>query len=239
MRKPSSSTRQRKLYVQRGSPLTEQTSLRTWWPLLRLRSGGRLDLKQLWENRKFSVALEALMRNWAHPVADTIVASAAGRNVTQWAKKSECWKAVMSTQLSLPDPMSPELHATIFERRGWGIKPEEVRLAIDPDEIDAIATCRGTEVADWIRILDRGQRTGALDAMQRQVASTLAALAASAWPKEPSAKHAKGGTPHHQSRARHWPALSDSNVSQGSPFLELGSPIRAEESHRGRRVQRK
>src|SRR6516164_1932694 len=138
---------------------------------LALNSGGQLDLKQLWDNQCASAALEALLRNWSHTVADVVVNSAAGRNVTQWAKKAECWKAVMSATLPFPDPMPAELHATVIERRGWGIKPGEVRVALDPDELDAIAACRGTEVADWIRILDWGQRTATLDPAQRQTVS--------------------------------------------------------------------
>jgi hypothetical protein len=158
-----------------------------------LKSGGQLDLKQLWENQCASAALEALMRDWAHPVADALITSAQGRNVTQWAKKAECWKAVMSVPLPFPDSMPAELHTTVIERRGWGVKPGEVRVSLDPDELDAIAACRGTEVADWIRILDWGQRTAALDSAQRQTASALAALAANGWPREPSTKQAKDG----------------------------------------------
>ena len=160
---------------------------------LALKSGGQLDLKQLWDNQCASAALEALLRNWAHPVAEALITSAAGRNITQWAKKAECWKAVMSTPLPLPEPMPAELHATVIEPKGWGIKPVEVRVALDPDELDAIAACRGTEVADWIRILDWGQRTAALDPAQRQTASALASLAASGWLREPNAKQAREG----------------------------------------------
>jgi len=160
---------------------------------LALKSGGQLDLKQVWDNQCASAALEALLRNWSHPVADVLVSSAAGRNVTQWAKKAECWKAVMSATLSFPDPMPAELHAIVIERRGWGIKPGEVRVALDPDELDAIAACRGTEVADWIRILDWGQRTATLDPAQRQTVSRLANLAASGWQREPNPKQAREG----------------------------------------------
>jgi len=161
--------------------------------LIALRSGGQLDLKQLWDNQCPSTALEALLRDWAHPVADTLINSAAGRNVTQWAKKAECWKAIMSLTLPFPEQMPAELHATVIERKGWGIKPGEIRVAIDPNDLEAISACRGTEVADWIRIIDWGQRTAALDAAQRQVASALANLAASGWPREPNAKQAREG----------------------------------------------
>jgi hypothetical protein len=160
---------------------------------LALKSGGQLDLKQIWENQCLSVALEALLRNWAHLVAETLTESAEGRNVTQWAKKVECWKAIMARPLPFPDPMAVELHTTMVERKGWGIKPGEVRVALDPDDLDAISACRGTEVADWIRILDWGQRSATLDPAQRQVASALAALAASGWPREPNTKQAKEG----------------------------------------------
>ena len=58
----------------------------------------------------------------------------------------------------------------------------------DQEEIEAISTCRATEVAEWIKILDRGQRTGALDVAQRQIISILATLAAGGWQKDPRTK---------------------------------------------------
>src|SRR5262249_47923054 len=121
------------------------------------RSGGRLDLKYLWDNQKPSIALETLIRNWSHAISEGIVTSADGRNVTQWAKKLECWKAIQALDLAITDPVPPEFHETIVEKRGWGVRPTEARLELDPDELDALRQCRSLEVADWIRILDWGQ----------------------------------------------------------------------------------
>ena len=161
--------------------------------VLVFRSGGRVDLKRIWEHQTVSTSLESLMRSWSHRVAEAITNSAGGRNVTQWAKKIDCWKAVMVTDLPLPDPLPPEFHITVTERKGWGVKPNEIRVPLDQEEIEAISTCRATDVAEWIKILDWGQRTGALDPGQRQIISTLAALAAGGWQKEPSGKNAREG----------------------------------------------
>ena len=152
-----------------------------------------MDLKRIWEHQTVSTSLESLMRSWSHRVAEAITNSAGGRNVTQWAKKIDCWKAVMVTDLPLPDPLPPEFHITVTERKGWGVKPNEIRVPLDQEEIEAISTCRATDVAEWIKILDWGQRTGALDPGQRQIISTLAALAAGGWQKEPSGKNAREG----------------------------------------------
>jgi hypothetical protein len=161
--------------------------------LLALKSGGQLDLKHLWDNQGASVALEALLRDWANPVADALTGSAEGRNVTQWAKQEACWKAVRSLTLPFPEQMPAELHTTKTERKGWGIKPTEILTPIDPDDLEAVAVCRGTEVTDWIRIIDWGQRTAYLDPEQRKVASALGNLAANGWPSEPNAKQAREG----------------------------------------------
>jgi hypothetical protein len=162
--------------------------------VLAFRTGGQLALKQLWDHQAPSTALEMLMRKWSHVVANTLIDSANGRNVTQWAKKVECWKAVMTADLPFPEgALPPEFHATITEHRGWGQKPREVQVALDPDEIDAIAICRATEISEWIRILDWGTSTGTLDVTQRQVVSALATLAAAGWQKDPNAKNARVG----------------------------------------------
>ena len=99
--------------------------------VLVFRSGGRVDLKRIWEHQTVSTSLESLMRSWSHRVAEAITNSAGGRNVTQWAKKIDCWKAVMVTDLPLPDPLPPEFHITVTERKGWGVKPNEIRVPLD------------------------------------------------------------------------------------------------------------
>ena len=95
-----------------------------------------------------------------------------GRKRSIAGKRLCTWRP---TYLFLIHP-PPEFHITVTERKGWGVKPEEIRVPIDQEEIEAISTCRATDVAEWIKILDWGQRTGGLDVSQRQIISSLRLL---------------------------------------------------------------
>jgi hypothetical protein len=74
------------------------------------RSGSGLSLRRIWDNQQISSELESLLRSWSHQISDAIAATAAGRNVTEWCKKEECWKAIRELDLSLPNPLPSEFH---------------------------------------------------------------------------------------------------------------------------------
>lgn len=73
--------------------------------LARLSASGKLDLNAVWIRQVPSPALEQTIRDWTPRIYDCLVATAAGRNVTEWCKKPECWTAVQ--QLPLPAPTVP------------------------------------------------------------------------------------------------------------------------------------
>ncbi|WP_262299012.1 AIPR family protein [Microvirga sesbaniae] len=161
--------------------------------MLAFQSGEMLDLLHVWQQQRISTGLENLIRSWSHQVAAAIVESSGTRNVTEWCKKADCWKAVRALELALPDNPPPEFQKVVLQGGGWGVKPTEVRVTLDPDELDAIQQCRRTDPADWIRIIEWGTSSGLLDPRQREVASELAAVSAGGWAKDVSGKKAREG----------------------------------------------
>jgi hypothetical protein len=59
------------------------------------RIGDRLDLNHVWQNQALSVRLQDQIQLWAREVNDTLHQTANGRMVSEWAKKAECWEAVV------------------------------------------------------------------------------------------------------------------------------------------------
>jgi hypothetical protein len=51
------------------------------------RSFNQLDLDLIWRTQILSQELENMLRIWSHQITDTILQTAAGRNVTEWCKK--------------------------------------------------------------------------------------------------------------------------------------------------------
>jgi AIPR protein len=77
--------------------------------LLSHRIGDRVDLDKIWSQQDISPALRALIATWAQEVNDVLVRSAAGRMISEWAKKRECWDAVRTAKYSEIPAAFPEL----------------------------------------------------------------------------------------------------------------------------------
>lgn len=58
------------------------------------RIGPRLDLDRVWATQDVSEGFRQLLRNWAPEVNAVMHRSAAGRMISEWAKKEGCWAAV-------------------------------------------------------------------------------------------------------------------------------------------------
>lgn len=70
--------------------------------LARLSASEKLDLNAIWARQSPSPALEQTIRDWAPRIYDCLVSTAAGRNVTEWCKKPDCWSAIQRLPLSAP-----------------------------------------------------------------------------------------------------------------------------------------
>jgi hypothetical protein len=70
--------------------------------ILSERIGDRLDLDRIWQNQSISGRLHEQIQIWAREVNDVLHQSANGRMISEWAKKAECWEAVLQAPLSDP-----------------------------------------------------------------------------------------------------------------------------------------
>ena len=71
--------------------------------------GSRLDLDRIWQEQEISDKLREQVQTWAREVNDTLHSTANGRMISEWAKKAECWDAMMARSLSPPLANIPEL----------------------------------------------------------------------------------------------------------------------------------
>ncbi len=148
---------------------------------LAFRSGDLLDLGLIWKEQRLSPGLESLLRRWAHEIRNALVTTAETQDPSQWSKKAECWKALRSCPLEFPETPPTEFAQTVRKGGGWGVKPDEERLALSADELDAMRQCRNLEATDWIRIVDWATRTGGIDVRDREIATEMATIAAGGW----------------------------------------------------------
>lgn len=154
--------------------------------LLSSRSSSRLDLRRIWNAQTVSPELESLLRSWAVPVRDALVAGAHSRqrNPTEWFKKEECWTEIEALQVPMPTPLPDEFGSG---SRSVDLMPAEGGASLATDlagaqRVKAVDARRWTSIAEW------GSRTGKLHWRQSGIATTLSGMAAQQWRKDPSPK---------------------------------------------------
>jgi hypothetical protein len=77
--------------------------------LLANQIGDRLDLGMIWLNQGVSPRLQDQIQVWAREVNDVLHRSSGGKMISEWAKKSECWDAVLDATFSAALSNIPEL----------------------------------------------------------------------------------------------------------------------------------
>lgn len=77
--------------------------------ILSERIGDRLDLDKIWQQQALSDQLREQIQVWAREVNERLHASGSGRMISEWAKKAECWDAVLKGPISEPFAGIPEL----------------------------------------------------------------------------------------------------------------------------------
>lgn len=70
--------------------------------------GNQIDLDKIWQHQAVSVAFQEQIQAWAREVNELLHATSAGRMISEWAKKLECWDAVRKGPISAPLGNIPE-----------------------------------------------------------------------------------------------------------------------------------
>ena len=77
--------------------------------MMALKYGEGFDLGRVWDRQSISEELLTQVGVWAREINDVLHQSAAGRMVSEWAKKAECRVAVLERSYSASAPGIPEL----------------------------------------------------------------------------------------------------------------------------------
>jgi hypothetical protein len=124
----------------------------------------RLDLTAIWERQSLSPATEEALVELIHGAWDVIVGEApTGTNITEWAKREDCWRLMRSRAWTPPSALDADL------RRAGA--PSE---AADPAGGDAAtAAVVGVGADGWYALEKWAKQTASLPAWQRTVAHDI------------------------------------------------------------------
>jgi hypothetical protein len=71
--------------------------------------GERINLDDIWQKQSISPQLGNQILAWSDEVNALLYDSAKGRMISEWAKKRECWDAMLEHTWSAPNPAIPEV----------------------------------------------------------------------------------------------------------------------------------
>lgn len=159
--------------------------------LVAFKTVGRVNLQSIWERQQVSDALHQVMDDWMPVVWDAIVSTAGARNVTEWAKKTECWHEIQLLDVVIPPALEKELREgdplpTVGQRAKSG-KAEELS-SLDRQNINRVIQ---QEPEYLLQLGMWGRKTGELKDIQISIVLTVATYAGAGWDKIPSHKQAK------------------------------------------------
>ncbi len=142
---------------------------------------GELDFERVWNLQRLPDALEETLLAWAEPVYRTIVTSAASRNVGEWCKKADCWRAVRELDL----PMKASV-MNMVEEQSLGDRSGD---HVDDQGTDVSEVMRVT-LADW-RLMQEWVAHSNLYFAAPGIIASMYRMALAGWKKRPTGKQAR------------------------------------------------
>jgi len=159
--------------------------------LLAFKTVGRVNLQAIWEMQDISDALDGVMTDWMPIVWDALITTAGTRNVTEWAKKSECWHEIQLLDVAIPPALEDELREgdplPNVGKRAKSSKAEELST-LDRQNINRVIQ-QGPEYL--LQLGMWGRKSKELKEIQIGIVLTVATYAGGGWDKIPSHKQAK------------------------------------------------
>ncbi len=134
-------------------------------------TGQRVDLAAIWRTQGLPDPLASAVEELAVQVHRALVESAGARNVSEWAKKEECWKVIQALEWR----PSPELAATLVtgSTRTATTTSSSVAEVLTEEEQAAMATVSAVAAETWFELSQWAKQTGSLQPWQRGLAFSL------------------------------------------------------------------
>lgn len=159
------------------------------------RSGKRIDLGNIWKQQGLSSGLEAAINTVAPRIWEVITAPPGGRNVTEWCKKEECWKAIKNLEIDLPPEFWQELgdkgqeikRSSTAQLPSHSMDPE----ILSPEEEEEVRLALQISAETWFQVASWAKEANELQGWQRSLAYSLGVRASREM--SPSPKQAKQG----------------------------------------------
>lgn len=158
--------------------------------LVSFKTVGRLDLHSVWSRQSVSNPLADIVEEWMPVVHDKIIETAAGRNVTEWAKKPDCWQEIQLLDVGIPESLEMELRDgdPLPNVGREAVSGEQKLTTVDRENINRVLQ---HDEEFWWALVKWTKGKDILNDFQKSIVMTIVDYASSNWRKIPSHKQAK------------------------------------------------
>lgn len=134
----------------------------------------RIDLDRIWRDQALSQSLTAALDDLCAPVREAIVKPLReGTNIGEWAKRTDCWEAVLAIPWTVPADLAAEL------------ADEPVADSAGPSTAGTahgdVAAVTAIPASDWFGVSRWAKQTQNLQPWQRQLADTVGRYISNGW----------------------------------------------------------
>ena len=145
------------------------------------------NLGYVWSMQGVSPKLGELMRSWSHAVYERITESAGQRNVTEWAKKEECWEGVTDLELEVPGDLPELSDKADVDSASESDAPSGPSL----EDLGLISAIMEVQQDAWRMIAEWGSGSKELTMAQVKLAYAMAKKSGENWEKVPTITQSK------------------------------------------------
>jgi hypothetical protein len=136
----------------------------------------RIDLDRIWREQRLSPALAAAIDDLCVLVHDVITHPVRVANVTEWAKRPECWSRVLDIDWHIPTQLDDEL----IDPSAVPARGRHAATASDSD-LSQVAAVTAISASDWFAVAQWAKETHNLEPWQRQIAFTIGQYISRGW----------------------------------------------------------
>lgn len=137
-------------------------------------TGQRVDLRGIWKRQELSSALASAIEDLAPTVHSTLLRTAGARNISEWAKKEDCWTLVLNLDWEPPNSLRLELEAGAARTKATS------RMSIGEELSDeerlGLEVVMSVSGESWKAVSSWAKQTDTLQPWQRSLAFSLGNL---------------------------------------------------------------
>lgn len=137
-------------------------------------TGQRVDLRAIWRSQQLSPALTDVISELAPDVHATLIRTAGTRNISEWAKKEDCWKEILDINWVSPASLDAELATGVSRTRQNSESSIDEQLS--EDERRALELVTSLDSDRWFALSSWARETDSLQSWQRGLAFSLGKL---------------------------------------------------------------